>query len=262
MKHRVTFDSNVWRIISSPDKFPNEKSIDDFTKIRQAIIDGSIIACLSETVFTLEGIKKQDRKEFLSSYKPKINISEEDQKNGTIKISMSIGPNTQHHPGNNRYLSSHLKDALEIGFKLLRCPRISGVVNPDIEEHYFLDDQLISIKERQDNFSKVGREIEQLNAGIKHIKNIGEKYDTTNWIDGIRISPDNEKGNIAKAIAEWADGDSVAAHTAYGNTLFCTRDIAKSGGNDSVLSPNNRKWLEENYNIEFVKPEDLACKIS
>ena len=258
---RITFDSNVWRIVASPDKFPNEKSIESFKKIRQAIIDGAILACLSETVFTLEAIKKQDRKEFFSSYKPKINFAEEEQ-NGAIKISMSIGPDKQHHPGNNRYLSSHLQDALSIGIKLLRCPRISGVINPDIEGCYFLTDDVVAIGKRQDDFATVGREIETQNAGIYHIKSIGHKYNSTKWIDGIRSAPDSEKSNIAKAVAEWADGDSVAAHVAYGNTLFCTRDIAKSSGDNSVLSQRNKEWMTEKYNVEFVTPEELAHKIA
>lgn len=262
-KMRVTFDSNVWRIIASPNIFPREAAIQFFRKIRQAIIDKRITPCISETIFTLEAIKKQDRKAFLASYKSKIGITEAAQADGTIKISISMGPNLASHPGNNNYLSSHLQDALNIGFKLLRCPpRISGVKNPDIKGNVFLEDNHVPIKHRQDKSCEVAKEIENRGAGISHIKAIGSKYDSANWVDGIRKSPKSEFGNISKAVAEWADGDSLAVHIAYKNDYFCTRDIARSGGQDSVLAERNRKWLKNKYEVVFVTPEELSGKIA
>jgi len=258
---RVTFDSNVWRIVASPDRFPDDEFIDSFRKIRQAIMDKKIIACLAETIFTLEAIQKKNRKSFLTTYEPNIKCSEEAQADGSIKLSISIEPDRKHHPVNNLYLSSHLEDAINIGFKLLRCPRIAGIVNPDIKEDFFLSEDHVPIKERQDTFSMVQTEIEQNGSGIQHIKSIGEKYNSSNWIKGIEESPECETGNIKKAVAEWADGDSIAAHLAYKNDFFCTRDIGKSGGAKSVLSSKNRKWLEAKYNIVILPPEELALKI-
>ncbi|PPJ63968.1 hypothetical protein [Cuspidothrix issatschenkoi] len=62
---------------------------------------------------------------------------------------------------------------------------------------------------------------------------------------------------MIKAFAEWADGDAIAFHIAYSNEYFCTRDQGKNVGQGSVMSKKNRKWLEEDYSIKFISPEDL-----
>ncbi len=56
---KIMFDSNIWRIVSTPSKFPKEKSINDFQRIREAIVTGKIDPYISETVFTIEAILKQ-----------------------------------------------------------------------------------------------------------------------------------------------------------------------------------------------------------
>ena len=64
----------------------------------------------------------------------------------------------------------------------------------------------------------------------------------------------DEKRKAREAINEWADGEAIAAHVAYGNDLFCTQDEAKGAGSQSVFSSVHRKWLENEYGIVFVPP--------
>lgn len=253
---RITFDSNVWRIISSPDKFPNEPSIEAFKTIKKAIDENKITPFLCETVFTLEAIKRKDRKEFFSDYKANIKSSIEEGDNGELKLSFSMGPDKAAHPGNNRYLEAHLNDAIEIGFQIIKLPRISGVVNPDIEAHFYKHNDLSAY---HDEVFKVGKEIELKEAGMFHIKELGKKYNTQ-WTTGIEQAPESEEGNIAKAIAEWADGDSVACHIAVGGDYFCTRDTAKKAGDKSIFSESNVKWLKSEYDFHIISPEELARK--
>lgn len=252
---KITFDSNVWRIISSPVNFPNEPSIEEFKTIRKAIDENRITPFMCETVFTLEAIQRKDRKEFFSDYKPKFDVSEEAE-GSEIKLSFSIGPDKTAHPGNNSYLEKHLKDAIAIGFQLIKFPRFAGVVNPDIEEHFYKHKDLSAYR---DKVFAVGREIELKEAGMFHIKELGEKYNT-HWLTGIEQAPENEAGNIATAIAEWADGDSVACHIAVGSDYFCTRDTAKKAGEKSIFSETNVEWLKKDHNFHVISPEDLACK--
>ena len=73
--------------------------------------------------------------------------------------------------------------------------------------------------------------------------------------------PEHENGIFSKAIAEWADGDSIACHVAVGGDYFCTRDIAKSAGNKSVLSKQNLKWLKDDYNVNVISPESISREI-
>ena len=61
---KITFYSNVWRIIALPDTFSNESFIESFKQIRKAIDENRITPFLCETVFTLVAIKRKDRKEF------------------------------------------------------------------------------------------------------------------------------------------------------------------------------------------------------
>lgn len=61
---KITFDSNVWRKISSPEQFPNDPSYKDFKNIRKAIDEKRIIPFLCETVFTLEAIEKKIARNF------------------------------------------------------------------------------------------------------------------------------------------------------------------------------------------------------
>ena len=177
--------------------------------------------------------------------------------NGEIKLSFSIAPDKAAHPGNNSYLESHLKDAIALGFQIIKLPRIAGVVNTDIEECFYKHKDL---SEYLDTVFKVAREIESKEAGIYHVKNLGEKYDAY-WMTGIENAPDYEAGNIAKAIAEWADGDSVACHIAVGGDYFCTRDTARKAGDKSIFSEANIEFLKQNHNFHVISPEDLACKL-
>ena len=250
---KVTFDSNVWRIVSSPEKFPKEVAIEDFKAIRNAIESGKVSAFLCETVFTLEAIQRNKRREFLSGYKSKAQTSISESE-GEIKMSLSIGPDKSAHPGNSGYLESHLKDALSVGFKLVNLPRIAGIVNPDIEPHLYQHEDL---KSYLDTVHAVAREIESKGAGIAHIKKKGEEYGSP-WLRGLKKAPESEDGLIAKAVAEWADGDSVACHIALGGDFFCTRDSAKAAGNKSVLSEENLKWLSERYGFSLISPEALS----
>ena len=69
---KIIFDSNVWQIVTLPDDFQTEVSLPHFRKIRQAIIDQTIEAYLSETIFTIEAIRRVERQDFFSKRKAKI----------------------------------------------------------------------------------------------------------------------------------------------------------------------------------------------
>jgi len=58
----VTFDSNVWRKIASPMNFPKDPEQKINEKLNLLVKQGQIKGYLSETIFTLEAIKRIDRK--------------------------------------------------------------------------------------------------------------------------------------------------------------------------------------------------------
>ncbi|MDD5670063.1 MAG: hypothetical protein PHN49_00310 [Candidatus Omnitrophica bacterium] len=234
---RVTFDSNVWRKVASPTNFPKEKNIAIYKNINLLIKNNRILPCLPETIFTLEAIKRTDRRTWLESY-------------------LNSKPNA--HPGNTPQLSSHLQDALKLGFKLLRQPRNAGAKNPAMLEESFLSDTEISQSERQKLFFESLEQIELIGCGMHHIKNIGKEYSHgKQWLQGIKNAPANREDDIIKAIAEWADGDSVAAHIAYKNKYFCTEDKGRNEKITSVLSKTGKELFASKYGIIFVTPTEL-----
>jgi hypothetical protein len=78
------------------------------------------------------------------------------------------------------------------------------------------------------------------------------------WLQGLPLADENK---VKRAVAEWADGDSVAAHYGFGIQLFCTDDVG-SRKPKSVLAADNRKWLSEKYGIEFVTLKQLAARVA
>ena len=137
---KVTFDSNTWRKVASPDNFPKDPIINDYRKIREAINTGEIIPFISETVFTLEAIKKIDRKQFFKDYKAVITFDVSEGENGLINMQFKIGPNEDAHPGNNDFLKEHFADAVKLGFNIIHLPRVAGITNKDIQmQKYKMD---------------------------------------------------------------------------------------------------------------------------
>ena len=67
---------------------------------------------------------------------------------------------------------------------------------------------------------------------------------------------------MQRAIAEWADADSIAAHVGYGIDLFCSEDQGKSAGGISlILDAANRAWLTATYGVQFATLTELAAMV-
>ena len=100
------------------------------------MLENKITPFLCETIFTLEAIQKRDRKNFFSEYKPHVNATEESNGRG-IKLSMSIGPDSNAHPGNNSFLEKHLRDAIEIGFQIIKLLSTGQKFKNSLKFFYF-----------------------------------------------------------------------------------------------------------------------------
>lgn len=259
---KVTFDSNVWETVCLPNKSPNEASVACFEKIHEAVKAGKVAAHIVEVVFTLEALQKSSRQPFMKSYKIKIEgaVDETPHQDGMIGLSFSIGPDTKAHPGNTDQLNCYLKIARGIGFKILRCARVGAITNPDIDQSFFVQQSKDEMLERMQLCIECADEIERIGGGISHAKQIGNGYSNGSepWHVGIKNAPPTEAKKIAKALAEWADGDAIAAHVGYKNDYFCTRDSAKKAGASSVFSPQNRAILESKFGVQFISPEGLC----
>ncbi len=268
----VTFDSNVWQRVVRPDSFAKDPRHSEFKKIRAAIENRSLRGYISETVGTLEAIKKIDRLSYFGEMKAEINTSARESSDNQIEISLSIGPNNALHPGLPSILSDSLDDAFNLGIRLLSAPRFGtprplsfllsdGTPKPEIYAEFDSEDSKTKYFEY---FGIVLREIENREVGRAVAVNIGNDISNSrseenlNWFEALNHPRDMEDiKNIQKAIAEWADGDSVAVHIAKRNDIFCTEDSGHSAAN-SIFSDVNRKWLSEKYDVKICNIHELA----
>ncbi|MGM3306811.1 hypothetical protein ACSQ6I_12725 [Anabaena sp. WFMT] len=242
----ITFDSNVFPKVVNPDKYPNEESVLSFKRINSSIRNGYAKGFLAETIFTLDAINKKNRLQFFKEFSPNFS-SKESIQNNSRRLSISMNPDTTSHPGNNQYLESDLNDALQLGFKILPCTRIGWFRNPDLQREWFVQLTETNIHEYEDKVSEIIHKIDKNRCGSFYLKEIGEKYKrgTEHWTNALKNVPESEEKAMIKAFAEWADGDAIAFHIAYGNEYFCTRDQGRNAGQGSVMSKKNREWLEE-----------------
>lgn len=254
---KIFFDSNVWRPIASPETFPNNDFIKEFIQIRQLIIDKKISPFIAKTAFTLEAIPKRNRQKILGEKEINIKSNEvSSDQNGVQSIIKFVG-NCDVNFSNNPILKNHFIDAVNIGFKIIGLTRFGMVNNSEIDSitFQFSEEEFWNYMER---VSIIVNKIEEKKAGKYHYDEIGRKYDHTFPSMGIKKAPLSESNAIAKAVAEWADGDSVASSIAIGCEYFCTLDKAKRAGKHSVFSLENLKWLHHEYGFETISPDELV----
>jgi len=139
--------------------------------------------------------------------------------------------------------AARVRRALDLGLRILRAPRIgihriddlNGVV-------YAKDADEAAVAARLRRYESIATAIEARGLGFARVMR----------------APDAGR-KAARAVAEWADGDSVAAHHGYANDLFCTEDRASRAGRKSVMHPAYRGWLRRAYGVEFVTIAQLAA---
>lgn len=263
----VTFDSNSYRRVVDPSVFTKDVRQAEFQKIHQAIVDGRVTGFLSETIATLEGVQNAARGAYFASLKPEIKVEESTSPNGSIGIRFTMGANNSLHPGVHQIVSRWLGEATKLGFKYLKAPRIAAprpvVVLQSTDFAVEPDSQSNS---RLDLYHEILREIEARGVGIAPLKAIGERIanrlkSTEPWYSVLNNSKDAaEDKEIQKAVSEWADGDTIAAHVGYGIDLLCSGDQGVGAGT-SVFDASSRKWLEETYSVQFVTISELATHL-
>jgi len=252
---RVTFDSNVWQMVVMPSLASKTPHYEDFVTIHEALRAGQIQGFISETVGTLEAIRNVGRKAYFTSIKPKVNVQVVNVTGGQAVLKIDIGTTHDQHPGLHRVLKERLELAIALEMRLMRAPRMTiPVPAPFLDLSVFADEGDVPTSAARDNrWGDVMETIEQRGVGGAVLRSLQEKA-------GGRAE-DIEDKEFARAVAEWADGDSVAAHVAYTNDIFCTEDQGRSAGGKSIFDEENRRWLSLTYDIEFATVEEVANRI-
>lgn len=262
---KVTFDSNVFQPIVRPDKFPADKEAVALEAIHAALRAGTITGLIAETMVDLEAIRRADRAAYFSGGLANTKSSVIALPGGGIKMSISLGPKPNAHPGVHPLLAERFAEAVALGVRFMHCPRI-GLPRPAlIQDAWFApeaDDEARS--KRHDAFCSVGRAIEARGVGRAVVEKLGSSLaqaqgKSVTWFEGLGLAQTSQGvKQVADGVGEWADGDAVAAHIAYASDFFCTRDQGVSAGT-SILTAPNRAWLAAVYGVAFVTPGELAA---
>ena len=271
MATKVVFDSNTWRKVASPSKFQKDADAPLYQRIHDACASAKISGLLSETTFTLEQIKREERLDWIKSGS-QIAVTETTNIPGVIGIRIDLSPSTSITPANVGMVKDHLNDALAVGFKILRSKRIAGPRSPILTDSMFVtyasDQDFHDLNNRS---GAVSRDIEQLGVGITNIKDYGNSLTSDSvgihWTDGIAslAGSKEERSKVAEMIAEWADVDALSTAIAHSAEFFCTNDVATGSTNKgvrSIMLPNNVAAVTAKYGIKFVNPQELASALS
>jgi hypothetical protein len=276
---RVTFDSHVWQLVVRPDKHSKDKAHSQLLKINEALRDGRVQGFICETVGTLEAISTDRRGDYLAKMRPITDVQVKADGN-QIGVHFAIRPDDSRHLGLPLVLKDRLQEATTLGIRLLPAERL-GMPRPSFFLRPNLYAQVVNDSEADARLERFGHALESIEArgvGAAAVRRIGEriyKRIKRHWIPrgGVSRVPDSfqlwmlgqakgaEIAEVAKAFAEWADGDSIAAHIAFENDFFCSEDQGKTAGGCSVLDPINRAWLKVAYEVKFVTISELAGQL-
>ena len=222
---KILLDTNVWRRINA-----------DYIDLKSKLIQKDAEIFLSETVFTLESVQKESK----------------NGNKGRLEFFQEI---TKNEFGLNPYLQNAINDTQDLNIKILKAPRIGMPFNVDLPNEIFYRDQ--DVHDRTDRMGIIGRAFPDAGyeAFKKYIKSLNISAPWQAHMDQISLS---EERNFSKAIAEWADGDTVSACYGYNIDVLCTADRAQNAGIDSIFSEANIKRLKDEYGLTIKTPAELT----
>lgn len=260
---KVTFDTNTFDKAVRPNRYPNDLDNAHFVRVHEAIRRGQIEGFICETMITLEGIKVDDRATVFGTSVLSSQIMPE--KSGSpIRVNLKMEQPLRQplHPKQAERITA----ALDLGLKLLGAPRVgmSRVVIPD-SNPYAVENET-ELSERLDRYHNIATAIEDRDLGSAQAWQLAQRFagsglPSSPWFKILGMARDiHEKREVARAVAEWADADSVAAHYGYANNVFCTEDKGASA-HESILHPDNRAWLTTTYGICFATLRELALTL-
>lgn len=281
----VTFDTNVWQMIVEPDSFKANRQRDAACVVRAAIERGEIEPFLSSTVVNIEAVPKRvgARASYLfDSLNDRITIETNFSEDGRISGTVSIGGTTDVHPGISPTFRRLLKSAFELGFKWLPTPRLGSLSPTDFEEFqcymgpsspeedfevWQLDGQQLQVPKSIQRTADACARIEEMGYGFAVVLEIARQIQRREglpdvpWFMGLNRAKDHDEAvRVSKAFAEWADGDSVAAHIGNCLDIFCTEDRHGGRQNGSIFSKNGRSFLQDELAVQLASIEELATE--
>ena len=280
---RVTFDTNSLDLACRPERFPKDRRQPLMRKVHDALTQRRIEGFYSVTMLTIEGLMRKDRAGVFAGTRTVLQPeSTELTKNAdlpdavrdkvgaadleTVRVEIHVEQPDRKplHPET----AARIRAAMAVGVKVLKAvPRLGAFRIEDPSGDYYLDPgEGDALKAWIDRACAVARAIDARGVGMAQIKELGERLgesdSQTPWFRSLDRAGDiHEEREVERAFGEWADGDSIAAHVAYGIDVFCSDDVGKSNAGGSVLDRANRAWLSETYGVRFATLEELAASL-
>lgn len=270
----VTFDTNTLEAVVRPVIEPTQHGTEtERTVVRAAIQTARILGFFSETIITVEGIKNAERSKLLGQTRVLSGASASGGRQRGLSVSFQFSVGMRHAP---RVIDSRavarVQAALELGIRPLRTPARFGEQHLDQKDFPLFGPSLGTpeFESRMNKVHKMASEIERRGLGRAVAVELGKRFserddvrDAELWHQGLgRARDEKERNGVARAISEWADGDSIAAHYGFGIRLFCTEDSGRTARGNSVLAPVNRKWLSDEFGIRIVTFAELAKRVA
>ena len=262
---RVTFCTSTFGDVVAPGEDPRWDPA-ACQKVHDALKANHLRHSFAESLVALDAITRAQKVDAIGSGR----IVSSSEAIGPQAIILSVGAQWKLEPMHPLF-EERLQRARELGMRALRGPVFIGVrlPMPDMgADFYHPDASVQEITARGDKANHVDAELAKRGIGRARAIRLGCEFSTRDgatgewWPQGLgRARNKTEKRKAREAINEWADGEAIAAHIAYGNDLFCTQDEAKSAGSQSVFSSDHRKWLAKEFGILFVTVAELAERL-
>lgn len=283
MALRVTFDTNVLDLACRPERFPKDPRQPLMQKVHDALANRQIEGFYSVTMLTIEGIMRRDRAEVFADTRT-VTQSETShitrnadlpdairEKVGSGDLATIAVEFRVEQPGRKLLhpeVIARMKAAKALGVKVLKdVPRIGAFHITDATgECYLNPGEGAELTAWIDKAHEVAQAIEARGIGFAQVKALGKNMDASDpasaWFRSLDQATDvHQERAVERAFSEWADGDSVAVHVAYGLDVFCSADVGNSNSTNSVLDPIHRAWLTGTYGVRFMTFEDLAVNL-
>lgn len=266
MPIQVTFDTNTLDRAVRPERFPKDIRQAEYQKVHDALRTGAVEGFICETIVTCEGIQNKDRAETYGSTtlvsKQEHKTSEAGEDIINISLTLEMPKLKPLHPE----VILRLRAAFTLKIKVLGVPRIGGAKIDDAKHELYFQETPNSAEQsaRLDRQFEAIREIESRGVGFSQLKELAKKFSSRAnviepWFKSLERAIDvHERSAVNRAVAEWADGDTLGAHIGYGIEFFCTEDAGKSAGGTSILDANNRGWLKARFGVKIISLSDLA----
>ena len=233
----------------------------DFVKVHEAVKDGRIKGFLCDAIVTLEGIKVDDRAEVFGSTTLASRMTQEGPETIHVNLRTEQPLRSELHPKQAERFGA----ALALGVKFIGAPRIGmpRVEVPNAEP--YVQETEKELVARLDRFHTLAKAIEDRVLRSIHAQQLAKRLAKatqtmpSTWFKALGEAGDiHETREVARAIAEWSDGDSIAAHYGYANDVFCTGDEARPG-RPSILDATHRAWLMAEFGVRFCTIPKLAA---